>query len=60
MSTNKFIYLNVLQGNYGHGHGWEDLCQSENRAEVRADLSAYRENAPEYAYRIIRRREINA
>ena len=53
----KYAYLHVLQGNYGYGHGWEDLTQSEDRSEVRADLRAYRENAPEYVYRIIQRRE---
>ncbi len=55
---NKFIYLNVVQGDYGHG--WEDLTQSEDRAEARTDLRAYRDNVPEYAHRLIRRRESNA
>ena len=57
--VNRYLYLNVLQGNYGYGHGWEDLCQSEDRREMREDLRAYRENAPEYQYRIIRRRELS-
>jgi hypothetical protein len=25
MKQNKYLYLYVLQGNYGYGHGWEDL-----------------------------------
>ena len=54
--ANKWRYLYVLQGNYGHG--WEDLCQSEDRAEMVADRKSYRENAPEYTYRIITRREL--
>lgn len=54
---NKYIYLHVLQGNYGYGEGWEDLCQSEDRDEMVTDRKAYRENAPEGNYRIIRRRE---
>ena len=58
MTTTKYVYLYVLQGDYGYGHGWEDLCASEDRREVLSDRRAYRENAPEYPYRIIRRREL--
>lgn len=59
----KFHYLLVLQGQYGHG--WEDLCQGDStdhkeRADLRADLRAYRVNAPEFSYRIINRREATA
>ena len=57
MRKNKYVYLFVLQGNYGY-HGWEDLTASENRQEVRDDLKAYRENEGG-VYRIIRRRELN-
>jgi len=52
----KYSYLHILQGNYNYG--WEDLCASESREEVRANLKDYRENAPG-AYRIIQRREKN-
>ena len=59
--TTKYIYLKVLQGNYGYG--WDDLESAEiNKPdqieELRQDLKAYRENQPA-AYRIIRRRELN-
>lgn len=57
MKKNKYVYLFVLQGNYGY-YGWEDLISSENRQEVRDDLKAYRENEGGI-YRIIRRREFN-
>lgn len=57
MKKNKYVYLFVLQGNYGY-HGWEDLISSENRQEVRNDLKAYRENEGGI-YRIIQRRELN-
>ena len=53
---NKFLYLYVLQGHYLFG--WEDLTESENRAEVRANLKEYRENAAG-DYRIIKRTEPN-
>lgn len=49
----KYLYLFVVQGLYAHG--WEDLTESEDRAEARADAKAYRENAPE-PIRIIQRR----
>lgn len=56
--TNKFTYLFVLQGNYGFGDGWEDLCASETYREVRDNLRDYRENEGG-RYRIIQRREPN-
>ena len=52
--TNKYEYLFVLQGNYGHG--WEDLCASESSKEVRQNRKEYRENEGGN-YRIIQRRE---
>ena len=57
--ANKYCYLHVVQGDYGYRQGWEDIAASENYREARADLSAYRVNAPEYAYRMIERRELN-
>ena len=56
-SQNKFKYLYVLQANYGYGHGWEDECQGEDHRKIYQHLREYRENAPEYAYRIVQRRE---
>ena len=56
---NKYIYLYVIQANYGYGHGFEDLTASESWREVKVDLKAYRENMPEYNYRVIKRRELN-
>ena len=54
----KYLYLHVVQGNYGYGHGWEDLCCSENRREARNDLKAYRENELGVPHRLIQRREL--
>jgi len=56
---NKYCYLYVLQGDYGYGHGWEDLTASERYREVRQNLREYRENEGG-TYRIIQRRELNA
>ncbi len=63
-SPNRYIYLRVLQGYYASAHGWEDIGEADSASleEMRAlrdDLRAYRANAPEYAYRIIKRREPN-
>lgn len=44
----------VVQGNYGYG--WEDLTASDNQAEARNDLKAYRENETGVAHRLITRR----
>ena len=59
---NKFNYLYVLQGNYGYGHGWEDLTAAINSfkgwKEVKADKKSYVENEGG-TYRIIERRELN-
>ena len=64
---NKYTYYKVLQLNYGQG--WEDTCQypcnsqgvmlGEDRKELRDDLTAYADNQPEYARRVIRRKELN-
>ena len=52
---NKYYYVFILQANYGYGHGWEDIGEGTFR-EMREERKVYRENAPEYAYRIIHRR----
>lgn len=54
---NKYIYLYVVQGHYSYG--WEDLTQSEDRSEARADLKAYQNNELGVAHRLIKRRELN-
>ena len=56
--TNKFTYLYVIQGLYGH-HGWEDVDQSESYRDTRTNLRLYRENEPQYSHRMIKRRELN-
>ncbi len=58
MKRNKFIYLYVIQGNYGY-YGWEDLTQSEDYREARANLKDYRDNEPGTSHRMIQRREPN-
>lgn len=44
----------ALQGNYGYGHGWEDLCVEETRKEAVQRRKEYVENEGGN-YRIVRR-----
>lgn len=60
MKVNKYLYVFVVQANYGYGHGWEDLTESESYRCAVADLRAYREN--DYhacGHRLIKRRVFN-
>lgn len=55
----KYEYLYVLQGNYGFGHGWEDLTAApktpQGRKEIRANRQDYEMNEGG-SYRIVTRR----
>lgn len=53
--TRKTQDIFLIESNYGYG--WEETTASENRREAREDLKAYRLNQPEYAHRLIKRRE---
>jgi hypothetical protein len=55
---NKYQYVHVLQGDYGYGHGWEDLSNGTHR-ECRADRREYETSGHPARYRIIQRRELN-
>ena len=57
-NPNKYNYLFVVQGYYSTTYGWEDLIESTNYKEARADLKDYRENESEYPHRMIRHREL--
>jgi hypothetical protein len=55
-TQNKYVYLFMLQGQYGQG--WEDITAEETHKEARARLKEYLENEGG-SYRIINRRELN-
>ena len=55
VSTRKTRDEYVLQGNYGYGHGWEDLTAENTLTEIRQRLKEYRENEGG-TYRTIKRR----
>jgi hypothetical protein len=54
---NKYLYLHVMQSNYGNG--FEDMGQSEDPREIRTTLREYRANEPQYNHRMIQRRVPN-
>lgn len=59
LSNLKYQYIWVLKGNYGFGHGFEDLTVEETYKEIKQRLKEYRENNTTcQAYRIVRRREV--
>lgn len=49
-------YEFALQGNYGYGDGWEDLCVEETRKDAIQRRKEYEENEGGN-YRIIKRKE---
>lgn len=53
----KTRLIHVVQGNYGYGHGWEDVTAADTRKEALAHLREYRENERGVPFRLIRRRE---
>lgn len=56
--VNKYLYLFVIQGNYGEY--WEDLAVYDSYKDARKDFREYRIAESRYArHRIIQRRELN-
>ena len=55
--TNKYLYMYVVQGNYGSY--WEDLAESDTHKEARYNLKEYRISSGPAPHRIIQRREPN-
>jgi len=47
----------VIQGNYGYGYGWEDLCVETSLRDARENLKLYRENEVGIPFRKVNRRE---
>jgi hypothetical protein len=47
----------VVQGNYGYGHGWEDVTAEETWKEIRQRVKEYRENEPGTPFRVKLTRE---
>ena len=55
---NKFSYIHVVQGNYGH-FGWEDVAESDTHKEARYNLREFRISSGPAPHRIIQRRVLN-
>ena len=45
-----------VQGRYGERYGYEAVYTATTRAEAREQLKCYRENEPQYAHRIVKKR----
>lgn len=56
---NKFLYMKVVQANYGYGHGWEDMCMSTSLKEACDDLKEYINSGYSGGFRIVNRRVPN-
>lgn len=56
MYKRKTEDLWIVQGNYGYGHGYEDLTAETSFREGRQRLKEYRENEPGTSIRLIKRR----
>jgi len=52
----KYVNEYVLQANYGHGDGWEDLVAEASLKELKLRHREYQESAPGGRYRRITRR----
>jgi hypothetical protein len=55
LQPSRVAYEFEIQGDYGHGHGFEVECSESTRAEALKRLQEYRENGPG-VYRLRRRR----
>lgn len=56
MYQRKTVDVWEVQGNYGYGHGWEDVYSADSFKDARERLREYRENEPEYRHRLRSRR----
>lgn len=45
-----------LMADYGYGHGYEYVLEEDTREEIRERLKEYRENQPQYSYKIVPKR----
>jgi hypothetical protein len=45
-----------VQGNYGYGHGYEEVTSEQTRKEARLRLKEYRENELGVPFRIVHKR----
>lgn len=59
MKETGTTYEYVLQGDYGYGHGWEDIVTESTKEGAKERKREYQENAGQYLYRIVKRREDN-
>lgn len=45
-----------LMCNFGYGDGWEEILEEDTYKAAKEQLKTYRENQPEFSYKIIKKR----
>jgi len=55
MKKQKYYY--AVEGDYGHGHGYEEVTAEESFLEARERLREYRENEPGIPFRMMKKKE---
>lgn len=45
-----------IMGNYGYGHGWEEVTSEDTRKLGLEQLKCYRENEPGVPFKMIKKR----
>lgn len=54
-TTYARLYEYVIQGNYGYGHGYEDLTAEDTRTDAMLRLHEYRDNEPGVLFKVVAR-----
>lgn len=60
MGQRKTKDVYVIEQYFGrNAGGWEAVCSEEDRAEAKQRLKEYQDNMPQYAVRLVKKREHN-
>ena len=54
-TTYTRLYEYVIRGNYGYGHGYEDLTTEDTRTDAMLRLHEYRDNEPGVPFKVVSR-----
>lgn len=55
MSKQKYYY--AVEGDYGYGHGYEEVTAEDSFLEARDRLREYRENEPGVPFRMKKKKD---
>lgn len=54
-TTYARVYEYVIVGDYGYGHGYEDLTAEDTRTDAMLRLHEYRDNEPGVSFKVVAR-----